>query len=63
MKAEMTCFKKKTFTMKKGYHCFLQNFQLIISLYVLKLALNKRICASDAEQGFNKLHAYSGQCL
>ena len=59
----MTCFKKKRFTMKKGYYCFFQNFQLVISLYVLKLALNKRMCASDTEQGFNKLQSYNGQCL
>ena len=47
--------RKKTWTMKKGYYCFLSNFQSIISLHVLKLALNKSMHASDDEQGINKL--------
>ena len=41
--------------MKKGYYCFLSNFQSIISLHALTLALNKSMHASDNEQGINKL--------
>ena len=51
----MTYFIKKTFTMKKGYYSFLYNFQSIISLHMLTLVLNKKMCASDNEQGINKL--------
>ena len=51
----MTCFKKKTFTIKKGYCPFLQNLQSIISLHALKLAFIKSMRASDDEQGTNKL--------
>ena len=51
----MTCFKKKTFTIKKRYCPFLQNLQSIISLHALKLALIKSMRASDDEQGTNKL--------
>ena len=55
-KAEMTCFKKKKHSQwKKGYYSFLQNFQSIISLHVLKLGLNKSMCTSDNEQSINKL--------
>ena len=43
---------------KKGYHCFMWNFQSIISLHMLKLALNKSMRASDNEQGINKLQPY-----
>ena len=41
--------RKKALAMKKRY------FQSIISLHVLKLALNKSMRASDDEQGINKL--------
>ena len=41
--------------MKKGYYSFLQNFQTIINLDALKLALNKSMRASEDEQGMNKL--------
>ena len=51
----MTCFKKKNIHDKKGYNSFLQNLLSIISLHTLKLALNKSMCASDDEQGINKL--------
>ena len=34
---------------------FLQNFQSIISLQVLKLVFNKSMRMSDDEQGINKL--------
>ena len=54
----MTCFKKKTFRKKKRVLFFFINFQSIISLNVLKLALNKSLHASDDEQGINKLWPY-----
>ena len=50
IKAEMKLpLRKNTFAMKKCY------FQSIISFHALKLALNKRMRASDDEQGINKL--------
>ena len=52
----MTCFKKKNIhDEKKGIILFYKNFQSIISLHMLKLGLNKSMCASDDEQGINKL--------
>ena len=39
--------------MKKGYS-FFRNFQSIISLYALKLALNRNMRAYDDEQVINK---------
>ena len=44
--------RKNIFAMKKSY------FQSIISLYELKLALNKSMRASDDEQDINKLWPY-----
>ena len=44
--------------MKKGYYSFLYNFQLIISLDALKLALNKSMRVSDEAQGINKLRPW-----
>ena len=41
--------------MRKGYNFFIQNFQSIISLHMLKLVFNKSMHASDNEQGINKL--------
>ena len=47
----MVCFKN-------GYYSFLQNFQSIISLHVLKLALDKSMRASDDEPVISKLRPY-----
>ena len=44
--------------MKIGYYFFLRIFQLTISFKVLKLALNKNMCASDDEQSIKKLDPY-----
>ena len=55
IKAEMTCFEKKAFTMKKSVLFFFIKFLVNNCLHVLKLALNKRMHASDNEQGINKL--------
>ena len=41
--------RKKIFAMKKSY------FQSIINLHALKLTLNRSMCASEDEQGINKL--------
>ena len=51
----MTCFKKKTFMMKKRVLFFFIKFLVKISLHMLKLALNKSMHASDNEQGINRL--------
>ena len=56
----MTCFKKRTFTMKKESYSFLKNLQSVISLRTLKLALNKSMRKSDDEQGINKLWPSTG---
>ena len=53
--------RKKLFTIKQGHYCFLWNFQSIISLHALKLAINKSMCASDNEQGINKLWPNKGR--
>ena len=53
--------RKKPFTMKKGYYCFLWNFQSIISLQTLKLALNKSMRTSANKQGINKLQPHNQQ--
>ena len=50
----MICFLKNIHV-KKGYYSFLQNFQSILSLHALKLALNKSMRTSDDEQGINRL--------
>ena len=50
----ITCFKKKRSQCKKDIPLFYK-FYSIISLHALKLVLNKRIRASDDEQGINKL--------
>ena len=56
IKAEMKLvLRKNLHDEKKRFHCFWQNFQSIVSLHVLKLALNKSIRASDDKQGTNKL--------
>ena len=57
----MTCFKKKNIHDEErvlGIILVLEDFQSIISLDALKLALKKSMRASHDEQGINKLPPY-----
>ena len=57
-KAEINFVLSKTLHDEKKCNYFLWVSESIISLHVLKLALNKSMCVYDNEQGINKLRPF-----